>query len=497
MILFSVDSLEGRNGLNLVIERLMDYITVRDVSVLVGSLLESERMLHPVHIVSLRVVISSVSTARLLSVLGGINGHLALNEKVLELESLNEVGVPHLTAIRQLDVFVHLRDLVHLLAALLEQVLLTEDGGVTLHGLLESTADLGGRVLAVGEAHSVELGNGLFTGVRSELLLGLTRHEVLDGGLGGTSTEDDEIEQRVGAESVSTMDGSAGGFTASSKAGHNDIVALGVGGEHLSLPVRRDTTHVVVHSRQDRNGLLGSIDTGENVSRLNDTRKSLEESLRGQMVQVKMDVISLRSDTSTLENLHGHRTRDDISGGKILGSGSISLHESLTIAVSQDATFASAALGHEAASAVDTRGVELDELGVLNRKASSSNHATTVTSAGVSGRAREIGSTVATSSNDSVVRLHSVNGTVGHIVAHDTAALASLHDEVESKVLNEEDAVVAERPTKQSVQHAVAGSVGDGAASIGLTTLAEVLRLTTEGSLIDLAVLRSRERHAV
>ena len=493
----SVDSLEGRNALDLVVKRLVDNITVGDSGVLVGSLLESERVLHPVSIVSLGEVVSSVRTARLLSVFSSVDSHLTLDEEVLELHGLDEVSVPDLTAVGNLNVFVHLRDFVNLLTALLEEILSTEDGGVTLHGLLESTSDLGSRVLTLGVAHSIKPSNGIFTGIGGELLLSLTGHVVLSVGLSGTSTEDNEIEKRVGTESVSAMDRGAGGLTASRKTRDDVVDASLVSGDNLSLPVRRDTTHVVMDSGEDGNGLLGGINTGKDVSGLNNTRKSLEESLLRKMVEMKMNVIAIGTDTSTLKNLHGHRTGDDVSGGEILSCRSVSFHESLTFAVSENTTFTSAALSHEAAGTVDTSGMELDELGILDREASSGDHTTTVTSAGVSGGAREVGSTVATSGDDGVVGLHSVDGTVSHVVAHDTTALATLHDEVESEVLDEEDAVVAESSTEQSMKHAVAGSVGDGAASIGLTTLTHVLRLTTEGSLINLTILGSRERHAV
>lgn len=47
--------------------------------------------------------------------------------------------------------------------------------------------------------------------------------------------------------------------------------------------------------------------------------------------------------------------------------------------------------------------------------------------------------------------------------------------------------------TVKSVQKGVAGSVRSGGASVGLATLAELERLTTEGTLIDLAFICSRE----
>ena len=250
-------------------------------------------------------------------------------------------------------------------------------------------------------------------------------------------------------------------------------------------------------SGEDGDWLLGGIDTGENVGSFKDTRKSLVDLLGRQMVQMKVDMVRVGSDTTSLEDLHGHGAGDNVTRSEILGSGGITLHETLTLAVSEDTTFTTATLSHEAASTIDTSWVELDELGIFNGKASSGDHTTTVTSAGVSTGAGEVGSAVATSGKDSLVSLHSVNGTIGHVVSHDTAALITVHEEIHGEVLHEEDAVVAESSSKESVQHAVAGSVGDSTASVGLATLAEVSGLTSEGSLVDLTLAGSAEGHTV
>lgn len=102
-----------------------------------------------------------------------------------------------------------------------------------------------------------------------------------------------------------------------------------------------------------------------------------------QVVQVQVDVIVLGTNTTTLKNFHRHRSGNDIARGKILSSRGVSLHKTFTVLVPEDATLSTAALSHEAASTVDTSGVELNELGVLNRETSPGNHATAVTSASV------------------------------------------------------------------------------------------------------------------
>lgn len=80
---------------------------------------------------------------------------------------------------------------------------------------------------------------------------------------------------------------------------------------------------------------------------------------------------------------------------------------------------------------------------------------------------------------------------------HDAAALAVLHDQVESKVLDEEGAVVPHGLAVEGVQERVTGTISDSAAPVSLAALAEVVALTTESPLVDLTLLGTGERHTV
>lgn len=66
------------------------------------------------------------------------------------------------------------------------------------------------------------------------------------------------------------------------------------------------------------------------------------------------NVIFTLAHAAALPDLHGHGARHNVSGGQVLGAGGVPLHEALALGVAQDATLASAALGDQAARAVDT-----------------------------------------------------------------------------------------------------------------------------------------------
>lgn len=70
------------------------------------------------------------------------------------------------------------------------------------------------------------------------------------------------------------------------------------------------------------------------------------------------------------------------------------------------------------------------------------------------------------------------------VVGEDTTAFTILHNQVDGEVLDEVVGVVSERLAVESVQKSVTSSVSGGTASVGLTTLAKLLRLTAKSSLV-------------
>jgi len=203
-----------------------------------------------------------------------------------------------------------------------------------------------------------------------------------------------------------------------------------------------------------------------------------------QVRKLEVDVVLVWTDTTALTDLHGHRTRDDITGSKILGGRRVTLHETLSLGVEKISTLTTRSLGDQTSSAVDTSWVELNKLHVLVRKTGTSDHGHTVTGTSVGRCAREVRATVTSSGENGVVSAESVKSTILLVVSHDTLALAILHDQVSGEVLDEVVGVVSKRLAVESVKKSVSGSVSGSAASVSLTTLAVVLALTTKSSLV-------------
>jgi len=476
---------ERRNGLALsLVKGGAGDLAVTELNLAVGLLLPCQGVLHPVLVVTVGEVLTGVSTTGLLSLSGSFGGLDGASQEVTKLKSLNKIRVPDHAAVLGADLGELLVDVADLLDTLVERLLGTEDGNIGLHDLLHGEANLVGGLGTLGSADLVDDVDSLGTSVGGDLLLLLSGSEVVTDSVRNSTTEDDQIEEGVGTKTVSTVDGDTGGLTASEETGDNLVVALSILSDDLTGVLGGNTTHVVVDGGENGDGLLADIDTSENGGGLGDTGQTLVKDLGGQVRKLEVDVVLVGTGTTALANLHGHGTRDNVTRGKILGGRSVTLHESLTLGVEEVTTLTTRTLGDQASSAVDTSRVELNELQILVRKTSTGDHSHTVTSASVSRGTREVSTSVTTSGQDGVLGAESVDGTVLLVVSNDTLALAVLHDQVGGEVLDEVVGVVAERLSVESVKKGVSGSVSGGAASVGLTTLAVLLGLSTEGSLV-------------
>mmetsp|Transcript_34818 Transcript_34818/g.42009 ORF Transcript_34818/g.42009 Transcript_34818/m.42009 type:complete len:352 (+) Transcript_34818:867-1922(+) len=270
------------------------------------------------------------------------------------------------------------------------------------------------------------------------------------------------------------------------------------GGHYLTMVVGGDTTHVVVHSWDNRDGLLGNIDTSKDGSSLGDTRETLGQHLRREMVQVQVDVVILRSDTASLTDLHGHRAADNVTRGKILSSWCITLHETLALTITQDTTFPSGALSNQAASTIDACWMELHKLQILEGEPSTSDHCIAVSSAGMCRGGREVGTSISTGCQDSLCRLEAMNCAVLHTHCDDTNAVSLVvHNQVKREILDKELGVVLQSLAVQGVEHRVPSAIGSTSAAISLATVAKVQALSTKSALVDFTFLCAGEWQSI
>lgn len=150
-------------------------------------------------------------------------------------------------------------------------------------------------------------------------------------------------------------------------------------------------------------------------------------------------------------------------------------------------------LSNETTGTVDTSGMELHELKILKREAGTNNHGVSISRASMCTCATEVCTSVSSGSQNSLVSPESMESAVFHVKRDNTNTFTVLHDQVQSKELDEEVGVVAERLSVKSVEKSMTGTISSSGTTVGLSTLSEFQRLTTESTLVDLSFLCSRE----
>lgn len=131
--------------------------------------------------------------------------NLGVTEQVLELEGLDQVGVPDQALVSDLDVFVGLVDFINFVASLLEGLLNSVHCCVPLHVLLHVFSDFCCRDGALASPQCLNPGNRGLSGVLRQLGLALSWLVLLLSNQSRSPTENNQVQQGVGPESVSSM----------------------------------------------------------------------------------------------------------------------------------------------------------------------------------------------------------------------------------------------------------------------------------------------------
>ena len=213
---------------------------------------------------------------------------------------------------------------------------------------------------------------------------------------------------------------------------------------------------------------------------------------------MQVDVVLVLAHAPPLAHFDRHRARDHVARGEVLHVGSVALHEPLALGVGQVPALAAHPLGDQAAGAVDPGRVELDEFHVLQRQPRPEHHRVAVPGLGMRPGAGEIGPAVAAGGDYRHLRPEAVDRAVVQVPRHDAAHRAGLvGEQVDGEILDEELRVVAQRLLVERVQDRVTGPVGRGRGAPCRRSLAVARRHAAERALVDLALRRARERHAV
>ncbi|MNB66243.1 hypothetical protein D3C75_127140 [compost metagenome] len=452
-------------------------------------------MAQPVFVITIFKVFTGVSTAGLFTYFGRDGGSFSHFQQVLQFQRFDTCSVERLRLIVDLHVGDTLAQIGQLSDTLLHVFASTEYTEVVLHAALQ-LATQGSDVFAVSTVvQCVQARQGSFdVGFGSVVVFDAVGQRLFQVQAGSTA-EYHQVEQRVAAQTVGTVNRYASHFTYREQTRNDLIHAIGVLGDRLAMDVGGNAAHHIVASRNNRNRRNNRVNVGESLRQFADAWQTAVQHFLAQVVEFEHHVVAIRTATVAGDDFFNHRASNHVTTGKVFGVRSITLHETLAVLVDQVSTFTTAAFCNQYTGAGDAGRVELPHFDVLYRYASTQSHADAVTGVdqGVGG-----GSVDTTCTAGS--QYGGFGADVGSFASFD--ADRDHTDEIAFLVLHQVDSVVLvqERGTGfqvaliKGVQQGVTGTVGSRASTRSLAAFTVVLGLTTERTLVDTALFGTRER---
>src|SRR5690625_1640839 len=144
--------------------------------------------------------------------------------------------------------------------------------------------------------------------------------------------------------------------------------------------IGRYPPHLVVQCRHDRDGISDGVNIGKGHRDLANSGQTTFDGLGAKVVELELDIITVGTAATPFFDLLVHRTRNKVTRGQIFEVWGIALHKALAIFVEQNTPLATYPLGNEYPSTINTSGVKLPKLEVLQGDARAGGHAQAIAS---------------------------------------------------------------------------------------------------------------------
>src|SRR5262249_12111893 len=266
--------------------------------------------------------------------------------------------------------------------------------------------------------------------------------------------------------------------------------------DDLSVIVGRYAAHLIVAGRHDRDRLPHRVHVGKLLRDLAYARQALADSFLAEMVELEQDVVAVLTRAASFLDVGGHGARDDVARGEVFRVGRVALHEALAALVQEIAALSAHALRDQDARAGHAGRMKLPELHVFERDTRPRGHAQAIAGVDEGVGARREDATGPSRGENRRFRLqyHHLAGL--HLERGNAQDLAfAIAHEIERHPLDEEMGVRLHVRLVERVQHRVPGAVG-GRAGTRYRARTILAHVTSEGPLIDSAVVEAIERHA-
>ncbi|RMR95123.1 hypothetical protein ALP76_05479 [Pseudomonas savastanoi pv. glycinea] len=456
---------------------------------------EIQGVAQPVLVIAIFKVFTGVSAAGLFTMLCGDRRGFGNFQQVLQFKRFDTGGIECLALVVDLDVGDTHAQVSQLSNTLLHVFAGAEHTEVVLHAALQlftQRGDVfaGSALVQAGNAcqRSIDIGLGS-TGVVDTFAQRFLQVDTC------SATEHNQIEQRVAAQTVCTVNRYASHFTYREQTRNDLIDTGGVLSDRLTMNVGGNAAHHVMAGRNYRNRRCCRVDVSEGLGQLHNAWQTAVQHFFAQVIELEHYMVAIRTAAVTGNDFLDHGARNHVTTCKVLGVRSITLHETLAVLVDQVTALTTAAFGDQYTCTGNAGRVELPHFDVLNRDTGTQCHTDTVTGIDQGIGGRRVDTTCTAGCQHGSVGTD-VGGFAGFNADGDDADKGTvlILDQIHAVVFVEEYGASLEVGLIKGVQQCVTSTVGSSTGTCSLTALAEVLGLTAKRTLVDATLFGTGER---
>ena len=201
---------------------------------------------------------------------------------------------------------------IYFIASFLESFFNPINCSIPLHIFLHCTPNLCCLKSSLSSSECFYFRNRGFSCIFGQFRLWLPRLVLLFCDQGWSSTKNNQVKQGISSQSISAMNWGNSYLSTCKQPWHNFLSPIFIVG-NFGFIVSRNSSHVVMDSRNNWSWLFGDVDICKNFSSFSNTGKPFMEHCWIQMVQVKVNMIFFRTNSSSFNDLHGHSPAHNIS----------------------------------------------------------------------------------------------------------------------------------------------------------------------------------------
>jgi hypothetical protein len=131
--------------------------------------------------------------------------------------------------------------------------------------------------------------------------------------------EDDDVEQRIAAQSVCPMHGDAGGLSNCHQARLYLVRITGYRTDNLAAIICWDTSHIVMRGWKDGDRFPCHIDPGKDSRRFRDSGEPRVQNLGIEVLEMQENVIFTPATAAAIADLDRHGAADHVARGQVFG----------------------------------------------------------------------------------------------------------------------------------------------------------------------------------